>query len=123
MLAVRDSGSMTRKEEEEEEEEEEAKYHDHERDEVDERQLHSMERRLMGNGGKIEENRHETKRKNKSRNGTKLQTSRIRNRKTNREGSFGIVYQAILRGKERVVLKRPKLNIEGRQSFKRLRSG
>ena len=29
------------------------------------------------------------------------------------EGSFGIVYQAILRGKERVVLKRPKLNIEG----------
>ena len=29
------------------------------------------------------------------------------------EGSFGIVYQAIWRGKERVVLKRPKLNVEG----------
>jgi serine/threonine protein kinase len=72
------------------------------------------ERRLMGNGGKIG-----GKMTMKQRGRTKVEMGRNFKRhefeieRQIGEGSFGIVYQAILRGKERVVLKRPKLNIEG----------
>ena len=66
-----------------------------------------------GGGGGIKKRSTKTRMKIKARAGRNFKRHEFEIERQIGEGSFGIVYQAIWRGKERVVLKRPKLNVEG----------